>query len=336
MRLATRSVLSLVLVLVAVGPANAPGAVTITPSFTILEVKGSAGPDRISVDCENGKLTVNGRRAASGRVPCEKLDELTVDGLGGKDKIRLDLTEADSDLPPQFASFNGADVSITAGDGDDDIVVRSLSSGLVSAGAGDDRILTTGTSIPQVSGGPGDDRIRSTPDDLGRERRFFIRGSFFGGAGEDTLLGGSGMDALFGGKGADILVGRARFDLLEGGAGDDQLIGGLGRDGLSGGSGDDRLSGEEGTDIVLGRSGDDLLSGGPAHDRLYGGSGSDRLRGGPGVDVVEQKGLPPSLRRVPLAIFVQLEDRIDEIIENLTNGRTDVSALLQRSHRQAR
>ena len=148
--------------------------------------------------------------------------------------------------------------------------------------------------------------------------------SFFGGAGNDTLIGGISADRVTGSNGDDFLAGlggRRHFarrrrattncramrdgvlaaefhgaDLLDGGEGDDALFGFGGDDLLVGGAGDDWLAGEDqatigastaltGNDTLRGDDGNDVLIGGAGNDLLEGGAGADVFHGGEGDDV---------------------------------------------------
>ena len=132
--------------------------------------------------------------------------------------------------------------------------------------------------------------------------------SFFGGAGNDTLVGGVSADTVKGSNGDDLLAGLGEADTLVGGAGDDQLQGDAdvsvvaaelhGADSLDGGDGNDTLFGMGDDDVLIGGEGNDWLAGEdqstPAavsdlsgNDSLYGGSGDDGLVGGSGNDLLE-------------------------------------------------
>jgi Ca2+-binding RTX toxin-like protein len=133
----------------------------------------------------------------------------------------------------------------------------------VSAGPGDDQIIVA-TPLPSIlSGDAGDDRL-------------------VGGPAADHLRGGDGTDALFGREGADTLDGSRGTDRLDGNQGGDVLHGDAGNDVLVGDEttepgGNDVLDGAEGDDKLIGAIGDDRLRGGPGADEISGGSGVDTV-----------------------------------------------------------
>ena len=144
----------------------------------------------------------------------------------------------------------GANITIRAGEGNDDVVVPS------------------GTQVRvTLLGGGGDDELR-------------------GGGGADTILGGSGRDKVFAGGGDDRVSGGTDGDYLDGSGGNDILDGGLDDDTVYGLSGHDQISGGEGRDYLEGGTGNDTLDGGAGNDMISGGRGDDRMRGGTGDDAM--------------------------------------------------
>jgi len=118
------------------------------------------------------------------------------------------------------------DMSGTATDGNDIIILGAPVAGGFNAQKGNDSVTGSGA------------------DDI-----------IFGGAGNDTLLGGAGFDLLRGGLGDDSLLGGTGDDTLRGAEGNDVLIGGTGSDTIYGGEGADviRFYGiTEGDDFVVG------------------------------------------------------------------------------------
>jgi hypothetical protein len=55
------------------GAAPAGAEVHVQPSFTVVDIKGSDGDDRISIRCERDRLVVNGKKAVGGRLHCSAL-----------------------------------------------------------------------------------------------------------------------------------------------------------------------------------------------------------------------------------------------------------------------
>jgi Ca2+-binding RTX toxin-like protein len=108
--------------------------------------------------------------------------------------------------------------SITAGGGDDAIIVRAFSNGpgvgngfTIAAGGGDDVITLAGhgaLSQFRVSAGAGNDRITITGGGADEVN---------GGDGDDRIDAGGGNDRLTGGAGADLFVFRV-------GSGRDQVL----------------------------------------------------------------------------------------------------------------
>ncbi|CBN54233.1 MULTISPECIES: CHRD domain-containing protein [Kamptonema] len=90
--------------------------------------------------------------------------------------------------------------------------------------------------------------------------------TYYGMAGNDTIIGLGGNDILLGNAGNDLLCGNQASDTLSGGQNNDTLIGG---------KASDILNGDIGNDILLGDLGDDILTGGAGNDTLTGGDGSD-------------------------------------------------------------
>ena len=90
--------------------------------------------------------------------------------------------------------------------------------------------------------------------------------TYYGMAGNDTIIGLGGNDLLLGNAGNDLLCGNQASDTLSGGQNNDTLIGG---------KASDILNGDIGNDILLGDVGDDILTGGAGNDTLTGGDGGD-------------------------------------------------------------
>ncbi len=130
-----------------------------------------------------------------------------------------------------------------------------------------------------------------------------LSSTFFGGAGNDTLLDPGYAAVLAGELGNDFLRGGAFGDRLIGGAGADVLQGWDGADALLGGAdhvngvGGFSLTAADEFDVLDGGLGNDTLHAGDAgsivyggdgafNDYLFGGVGSDLLIGGAGDDII--------------------------------------------------
>lgn len=165
---------------------------------------------------------------------------------------------------------------IFAGDGDDFIDTRSVTSDLIIHGGNGADVIWSGDGNDTLYGDAGDDTLYAGAGD----------DTLYGGDGADVIYGGIGNDELHGGGGMDVLYGELGNDTLYGDADNDVLYGGADQDSLYGGEGDDTLYGESGEDILYGGAGDDSLHGGSDNDTLYGGAGSDSIRGEGGDDTI--------------------------------------------------
>lgn len=240
----------------------------------------------------------------------------TVDGLGGTDRIVLEVDTV--------TSTDGLNVDFTAGTIVDTQYTISFSN--------IERLIITGSLFDDtMSGGSLTDIFRGLAgNDL-----------FDGNGGGDQLFGDAGNDTLRGGGGNDYIEGGANNDALNGGSGTDTLVGGVGNDfyvvdllndvvienanegidtisstigfslefianvenlrlsalggGVSGtgnslgnkifGNGlNNILSGLGAVDRLFGGDGNDKLFGGDERDFLFGEDGNDELIGGAGVD----------------------------------------------------
>jgi Ca2+-binding RTX toxin-like protein len=176
-------------------------------------------------------------------------------------------------------------ISVTGGDGDDQISnASSVYRFQADGGVGADR-LTGGAGIDELTAGAGNDTLSGGGDD----------DVLAGGDGTDSLTGGAGNDDLQGGDGADTVTGGDDNDALDGGAGDDTLdagdgndtgVAGAGNDVLDGRTGSDTLSGGDGIDTITGDDGADQLAGDAGRDKLSGDAGSDTLHGGDDADAL--------------------------------------------------
>jgi hypothetical protein len=145
------------------------------------------------------------------------------------------------------ANFTAGLLSITGGNGEDDITVTRDAAGqiLINGGAisvqGDQPTLTNTTEI-DVFGGNGNDRI-SLDNVAPPAGQALPTAHLFGGNGNDTLIGGAGNDILDGGNGDDTVIGGKGSDTAFLGNGNDTFIWnpGDGNDVVDGGNGFDTL-----------------------------------------------------------------------------------------------
>lgn len=197
---------------------------------------------------------------ANGDIICIDADFVTVESLGGNDKV-IDY---------------GTGNTIYLGNGSDEYDGTNAVNTEVDGGLGDDEI--TGTpGMDGLDGGEGEDDVYGG---AGAD-------NIDGGAGADLLGGNNGEDNISGETGDDTIDGGEGTDTLAGGAGDDRLIGGAGNDNIRGGEGNDELVGNAGADNIWGEVGTDTLSGSEGDDIIAGGDGTDTLEGGTGLDLCD-------------------------------------------------
>lgn len=227
------------------------GSDVITVAFGQNTVYGGQDHDTISFGGANGLggNFVNGNRGDDTITGSAGIDTLLggqgndiVDAISGADFINGNLGD---DRLTGFGSIfgeggndtinvgAGGPSTVSGGDGNDTIVIRTVSQGqtsfspVVVAGGdeGNDFIDSQNLAVETLSGGAGNDVIFSFGNETGD--------LLDGGAGNDrlqarggrnTLLGGDGNDSLEGGEGAETLDGGAGFDTLAGGFGSDLFI----------------------------------------------------------------------------------------------------------------
>jgi len=238
------------------------------------------------------------------------------------DALEYALTLSSGDAPPEWLTFDGAELWLGGTPGRADIgtlELRLTATDGAGASVYDDFLVT-------VAAVPGLVLIGTNADD-----------DLFGDAGDDTLAGRGGRDLLAGSAGDDTfafardaiwsgtarrehpdtgervgLAGRGRsYDVFDGGAGSDALLGtgradailrfdpsdlpgaaeritGIERIDAGGGSDIVDLTGPTsyGPVTVLGGAGHDVVWSSDGDDLLYGGSGMDRIDGGGGNDYI--------------------------------------------------
>lgn len=210
------------------------------------------------------------------------------------------------------------DVSLTRANGNNDLVIRIVSTG---------ETVTLDERYQSINYGYGVERIRfadgvswTLADILantavnGTAAAETLNGTayddyLYGLAGNDTINGGAGDDVIIGGAGADVIDGGDGSDTISyatstaavtvrtyegvgyGGdaqgdsfSGIDNLIGSAFNDVLNGGSKSNTLFGLDGNDTIYGLDGADLIDLGNGHDRGNGGEMADTVYGGAGND----------------------------------------------------
>jgi len=219
----------------------------------------------------------------------------------------------------QFNSVSVDAVTVYGNEGNDSILVVSLSSGVAltlygEVGNDSIRLASEVTGDATLDGGEGNDLL-------------------IGGSGNDLLIGGSGNDYLIGGDGSDSLNGQQGNDSYGFGAtlvnqtdtieelpdgGTDSLVfatmttavtvdltqdpllatmahrivrtAAVGQaaqfENIFGGAGNDTIRGNAANNGLYGNGGNDNLQGGGGNDLLSGGEGNDSLQGGDQDDVL--------------------------------------------------
>jgi hypothetical protein len=221
---------------------------------------------------------------------------------------------------PNTATCPGAGVSqlsISLGDGDDEVTVAAPTNAVILGGPGNDQlqggagqdVFEGDEGTDGVSYGPRTAPITTSKDGVANDGQANEGDNI--GSDVERITGGLANDSIGGGPEADILDGGPGDDMLSGGPGADQLLGGPGRDAVAytgpadvtvrldlglGGSaqpGDsDRIAdvedvdGGDERDTVTGSSADNALGGDRGEDYLDGRRGVDRLDGGGNADVV--------------------------------------------------
>jgi Ca2+-binding RTX toxin-like protein len=188
--------------------------------------------------------------------------------------LQISMAITGPDHGVRYETHGGA--TITAGDGDDTIVLTSpfLDGGDFDPGNGRDVLDLSRCEQPLAI------TIDNQPNDNADGITFNVRIGF------DTLTTGIGDDTIVGSNRDETIDAGPGNDFLDGDAGDDVLVGNFGNDWIVGGGGNDTIEGSAGRDTLLGGTGNDLLIGGANPDRLYGESGADYLSGGGGGDLL--------------------------------------------------
>ena len=143
-----------------------------------------------------------------------------------------------------------ANVELSGGDGDDQLIFDGVGNTKFFGGAGNDW-LKAGGGNNYLNGGDGDDNITggTGPNFLGA---FTLDGTLRRELGNDTLLGGKGLNKIDGDDGNDVLfAGDTNGDVLIGGSGNDQLVAGTGKSAFLGKQGDDTFLWKDGNGIPL-------------------------------------------------------------------------------------
>jgi Ca2+-binding RTX toxin-like protein len=221
------------------------------------------------VDGVSLQVIENGVQSTTlGNVQVADITSINIRGGSGANTIDLSGVAA--------ADFTGlTSVSVTGGDGDDNIVGTADFNDSIIAGDGNDTV-TVGIGATFVDGGDGHDTITAADGDDTIE----------GGDGHDMISAGAGNDSVRAGDGHDTVSGEDGDDIIDAGDGDDLINGNAGLDNINGGFGNDMLMGDADDDTVFGGAGDDVIGGGDGNDSLVGNSQNDTISGEAGDDSI--------------------------------------------------
>ena len=250
-----------------------------TANGTVTTIYGNDGGDvfNISSDAPTNLGTLDGILGELFIEAGAGANALAISDAGELDGEVITITrDSVTGLAPSVIHFSGTftgGLSITTGQGDDDITVASLPADgttTVRANAGNDLITIEATATEGDLAAYGD-----AGNDILNAAAVGVPVALFGGDGRDILLGGSAGDVLEGGAGNDVLVGdggtvtpgkqgRTIVETVATTGGDDFLAGGAGNDVVIGGPGDDTVSGNLSQDLILGDTGRVVLRAGDA------------------------------------------------------------------------
>ena len=294
-------------------------AVTTGFSGGVLTVTGDGAANRVSIsrNLDSGQLIVRSGDATIRSVPYAEVDSITVNLLGGEDRLG---TAANVAKPMTVNGGEGSDNLATGasndtvhGNGGNDSINTGAGNDNLFGDAGNDR-MDGGGGADGFNGGTGIDTVtyatraagvRVTLDNLPNDgtpannehpegERDNVRTDV------ERVIGGRGNDFLSAAPASTTIgaVAPARIT-FDGMAGNDTLIGASGGTNageptvanaplsvLNGGEGNDTLNGGSRADALNGGPGDDTMAGNGGNDSLNGGTGADSMGGGEGVDTV--------------------------------------------------
>ena len=288
--------------------------------FDFVEVNGSSGDDEFTIapgatagHVQFNRISLNGATAGNFGIDSTTIEQLTVNGLGGNDRVTGAAGLAA--LLPKGLALNGGDGNdvLTGGDTNDaidggsgnDLLTGFKGLDTIFGDDGNDTsvwnngdgsdLFDGGDGIDEqiVNGSPtGDDEFTIAPGDIAGHvqfNRISLNGAPAGNFGiESTTIEQLTVNGLGGDDRATGAVGLAAVLpalALNGGDGNDVLTGGDGADAIDGGAGDDNLSGGAGNDTLTSGGGLDLLDGGAGDDMFNARDGDgDAVRGGAGTD----------------------------------------------------
>jgi Ca2+-binding RTX toxin-like protein len=270
-------------------------AVAVLPStLPTVQLQQPAAPAAVTISIQNNDLVIRGTDGP---------DDVTVTSLinsvSGKYEVKVTTGNT---VTTSIWQITGGDVFFYGNKGDDKFSASTSQRVTAFGGEGNDQLMGS-FGADKLNGGPGNDTLRGAPaGGLGNDTLIGEAGvdQLYGGNANDTLDGGAGADYIDGGYGNDTIWCGNDYEANNafGGAGNDTITGSYGDDALHGGGGNDTIDGSLGRDEIFGDDGNDTLyagkvfsdsnsnylDGGNGHDKLYGNNGPDSLFGGAGND----------------------------------------------------
>ena len=269
-------------------------------------LEGGGGGDTLSFG-GFGSFDFDGDFFNDNTDPMQGVENITLSGLGGNDRLRGGAAFHDGSLPQnvgvtllggagndQLEPGAGADI-VDGGDGLNSLQYRESPGGVS---------VDLGTGAASGSWAEGDTFSR-VQDLFGSDKGPNVLGGddginfFYGGDANDVISGDGGNDTMVGRGGADALDGGADIDTAQHVAGVTVDLTGVvpatgeavgdtwtGIENVWGGAGDepDVLIGDEGPNEFRSGGGPDEVHGGGGNDRLFGENGDDDLHGEAGDD----------------------------------------------------
>jgi Ca2+-binding RTX toxin-like protein len=272
MRWASRSIVGLAVLLLAMVGLAVPAAATVSCSFTAptVTVTAEAG-DSVVIVRTGSAIHVNGAPCDTAAVTTT--DTIAVDTTGVVSSVTIDLsggpfepgTTAGGEIKFTVNVPNGAPVlKVIGSSGPDHVVAGAGGINLNANEATPDKDVTiTGSPAIELEGGDGDDVLSiGGGGDTGNA----IRGVLRGGAGNDRLLAGASGSTVDGGEGIDTVDYAAASALEEANLATGQVTHAAGGtdtltsiESFVGSPGDDRIVGTEGDDTIDGGDGEDTI-----------------------------------------------------------------------------
>jgi Ca2+-binding RTX toxin-like protein len=183
---------------------------------------------------------------------------------------------------PIDVSDSASNSTITGNDGDNEIFVNGGTDS-VSAGGGDDRLIVDYSASTGTTTGNGASSF--TGAGVGTV-------TITGGAFEHyTILMGTGVNTITTAGGDDIIIGEGiAANTIVAGEGNNEITTGAGIDTINTGSGDDRILSGDGASTIVTTGGDNVIIGGNGIDTILVGDGADIILAGDGANTITGTG----------------------------------------------